>query len=272
MNYKLFKILDKLKHQLYITSVNLLEPDSTVREKDYHEEVEKDHFIVDKDFWDNLLLEFDKLYPIIHKFERRAYIITRKEDIISAKEFLDVVMMAEDCDIIYKYLQSYKGISDARIKCLERAVHSFSYVFEIIEKVEDRLGISSKSTESEQLKTNLNNKQLDLLYELLVNDGFINESTDKDGFKWAFGAKNDDYTSFKIDWSGHKNLAVYLIDKLCYDGSKKIQDDYLSVGSKIFEISNMAQIRYGYTYNNRNGVPANANLIDQTLKLINGVK
>jgi hypothetical protein len=34
----------------------------------------------------------------------------------------------------------------------------------------------------------------------LINDGFIDKNTDKNGFIWAFGGSNNKYTSFKISW------------------------------------------------------------------------
>jgi hypothetical protein len=135
----------------------------------------------------------------------------------------------------------------------------------IIEHLKELL--NSESEIPPQLQTNLTDTQRSTLYDLLVGDGFISESTDRNGFIWAFGGKKDKIEGFKINWLKTKNLAVYLIDQLCFDESKKLQSNYLSIGSQIFGIKNMAQIRNGYK-NNDVGVPLNSKTIDEILEKV----
>ena len=120
--------------------------------------------------------------------------------------------------------------------------------------------------------TKLTSEQRSKLFELLVEEGFIPETTDKDYFNWAFGElgkiKPERYES--IIWLKDYNLAVYLIDKLCFDSGRRIQGNYLSIGTKIFGIKNMAQIRYGYQ-NNEMGAPINSNQIDEIISKVKGI-
>ena len=143
------------------------------------------------------------------------------------------------------------------------------YEYVIGEKKEKEILAQQKKQHTTQLKTSLTDTQRGLLFDLLVKGRFILIETDKDGFIWAFGGKNDKYLSFSAEWLKEKNLAVYLIDRLCYDESKKLQSNYLSIGSKIFGIKNMAQIRNGYI-NNDTGVPFNSKQIDEILNNVKG--
>jgi len=59
-------------------------------------------------------------------------------------------------------------------------------------------------------------------------------------------------------------LAVYLIDKLCFDESLKIQENYLSKAAKMFGLKSPSQIKNGYR-NNNIGVPYNYKLIDEII-------
>lgn len=129
--------------------------------------------------------------------------------------------------------------------------------------------INSKKEQLPQLPTNLTNIQRETLFDLLVKHLFIPATTNKEGFVWAFGGLNEKYNSFSIEWLKDKNLAVYLIDQLCYDKRRTLQSNYLSIGSKIFGIKSMAQIRNGYK-NNDNGFPYNSKQIDTILEEVKG--
>lgn len=76
----------------------------------------------------------------------------------------------------------------------------------------------------QQLKTSLTEPKRDLLFDRLVMDGFIPKNTDKEGFKWVFGWKNDKYTSFQIKWLKNKQLLRELLIPLRH--SDIIQADY----------------------------------------------
>ena len=138
--------------------------------------------------------------------------------------------------------------------------------WEIHNEVLDK-DISPKTKPLPQLPTNLTNEQRGLLFDLLVKYKFIPDTTNKEGFIWAFGGFDERYRNFTIKWLSDKNVAVYLIDMLCYDDNNKLQSNYLSIGSKIFGIKNMAQLRNGYI-NNSIGVPYNSSQINEILNIV----
>jgi len=84
-----------------------------------------------------------------------------------------------------------------------------------------------------QLQTKLSDIQRGKLFDLLVLHKFIPE-TDKEGFIWAFGGVNANYTSYSTEWlePKAKNLAVYLIDKLCYNPTASTH--FWAIGKRIF--------------------------------------
>lgn len=116
---------------------------------------------------------------------------------------------------------------------------------------------------SKQLKTNLSDAERGKLYDLLVMNEFIPDK-DKEGFIWAFGGLNDNYSSCSIEWLKKFNLAVYLIDCLCFDANVKIQENYLNKMGKMFGVKNPLQIRNGYK-NNDIGKPNGYELIDEII-------
>ena len=181
---------------------------------------------------------------------------------------------------VYKDISFVLGIesfSFAEFDCFKELpdyIYSRLMFYEF-DRLEDEYGKKNNPEPKDktvQLKTNLTtDTQRGLLFDLLVKDEFIPDNTDRDGFIWAFGGENDKYTGFKIKWLKKKNLAVYLIDKLCYNDAQTIQDNYLSVGERIFGINNMAQIRNGYR-NNNVGNPLNPVLIDKIINTVRGAK
>ncbi|NDK08660.1 hypothetical protein EOM39_05475 [Candidatus Gracilibacteria bacterium] len=107
-----------------------------------------------------------------------------------------------------------------------------------------------------QFNTSLTDTQRGKLFDLLVSNGFIPDK-DKAGFIWAFGGENNNYTSYSIKWLKTKNLGVYLIDKICIDNGR-----LWAIGSLIFGIKNMAQIKQQYFSINQTGKPKGYELID----------
>ncbi|WP_430972642.1 hypothetical protein [Sunxiuqinia rutila] len=63
-------------------------------------------------------------------------------------------------------------------------------------------------------RTRLNNTQRSLLFELLVDGGFIPKDTDKDDFIWVFGGMNDNNLKSKITWLKNKQLLRELLTPL----------------------------------------------------------
>lgn len=125
------------------------------------------------------------------------------------------------------------------------------YIFEEMQK------------EQNQLQTKLNDTQRSKLFDLLVLHGFIPDK-DKEGFIWAFGGVNDNYTSYSTDWLKKDNLVVYLVDCLCYDKNVRIQDSYLNRAGKIFGIKNPNQMKRNYK-DNSNELPNGHELIDKII-------
>ncbi len=62
--------------------------------------------------------------------------------------------------------------------------------------------------------TRLNNTQRSLLFELLVDGGFIPKDTDKDDFIWVFGGMNGNNLKSKITWLKNKQLLRELLTPL----------------------------------------------------------
>jgi hypothetical protein len=118
----------------------------------------------------------------------------------------------------------------------------------------------TKETPTNQLKTKLTDTQRGKLFELLVSGGFITDTTNREGFIWAFGGVNNEYTSISIEWLKAKNLAVYLIDEVCIDNG-----NLWAIGKRIFNIGNMAQIKQGYFSVNKMGKPKGFELIDDII-------
>ena len=110
-----------------------------------------------------------------------------------------------------------------------------------------------------RLQTKFNDTQRGKLFDLLVLNEFIPDK-DKEGFIWAFGGVNDNYSSYSTEWLKNKNLGVYLIDSICIDNGK-----LWAIGSRIFDIKNMAQIKQNYFSINQTSKPKGHELIDKII-------
>lgn len=136
----------------------------------------------------------------------------------------------------------------------------YNELVEDFKKVEEGGELTNPKTKN-QLQTKLtDDHQRGKLFELLVSNGFIPDN-DKDGFIWAFGGVDDNCTTYSTEWLKKDNLAVYLVDCLCFDKTVKIQDSYLNRAGKIFGIMNPRQTKKGYE-NNKKGTPDGYELID----------
>jgi len=160
-------------------------------------------------------------------------------------------------------IESYKPLEfiKSTLSLNKGLIVNNNQIIDFIELAENLYKEYCKSTpnqqsQTKQFKTNLTDKQLGKLFDLLVQNGFIPDK-DKEGFIWAFGGKNDNYTSYSTEWLQQSNLAVYLIDNVCIDNGK-----LWAIGSRIFGINNMAQIKQGYFSINKTGKPKGYQLID----------
>jgi hypothetical protein len=208
-------------------------------------------------------IELDKAEDIIrenkHEFFRPSLLIARqfienypinakRQKLYHSKEILKKLINSEEKDIDKKklyalYLDKVCALIDPNYRGVTRISKA---------KV--------KKTKVNYLPTKLTDLQRGKMFDLLVSNGFIPEK-DKDGFIWAFGGVNDNYTSYSTEWLKRDNLAVYLVDCLCFDRNVKIQDSYLNRAGKIFGIKNPRQTKKGYE-NNKNGTPDGYELID----------
>jgi len=118
--------------------------------------------------------------------------------------------------------------------------------------------MQTKKTKHNQLPTKLTDTQRGKLFDLLVSNEFI-PNKDKDGFIWAFGGVNDNYTSYSTEWLKTLNLSVYLIDKLCYDPTASTH--FWAIGERIFlnvkGMRNQKQVYLGNGKQNKPNDPAN---------------
>ena len=158
---------------------------------------------------------------------------------------------------VYKYKPGYflHGNQFHLIRFSEIAENLYQTICETPGAVAEQ----SQDIKQYQFTNGLTDTQRGKLYDLLVLNKFIPES-DKAGFIWAFGGKNDKYTSFKTEWRKAKNLAVYLIDKLCYDNTAN--SHFWAIGTRIFGIENMAQMKINYSDVNKMGKPRGFESID----------
>lgn len=155
--------------------------------------------------------------------------------IVNCKQIIEFIKIAEDL---------YKTICETPVQIAQK----------------------SQDIKQYQFTNDLTDTQRGKLYDLLVLHKFIPES-DKAGFIWAFGGKNEKYTSFKTEWLKAKNLAVYLIEQLCYDITATTH--FWAIGTRIFGIENMAQMKENYTDVNKTGKPRGYKIIDN---IINEIK
>lgn len=153
-----------------------------------------------------------------------------------------------------------------------KVVYGKYFLFkELLEKKLKELSTIEKPQLIPRLQTNLDPKQRAKLFTELVNGGFIPDENE-DCFNWAIGVTDEKEPIQPgqwqpIKWRKAKNLAVYLIDKLCFNDQLRIQENYFSIGSIIFNIHNMSQIKKGYE-NNNIAKPINHILIDNILSEI----
>lgn len=161
-----------------------------------------------------LMLSKVEMYEYIKfktdNFDKIKFQLVFDEIVIYCSEYMDFYRLAkvdgrfinklandfaDDCDITdkkpYEYicrtLELNKGL---RVNCqqivefIELAENEYKRVFETTEA-------TGATTKPNQLQTELTVEQRGELYELLKSNEFISGSTDKAGFIWVFGGKNE---------------------------------------------------------------------------------
>jgi hypothetical protein len=153
----------------------------------------------------------------------------------------------------------------------------YSFIIRELKFLERSYEIPIKETAKvpQPLQTNLTTEQGAKLFDELVNGGFIPKEN-KDCFNWAIGVIDETEPKQPgewkpIKWKKKKNLAVYLIDQLCFNDQLTIQENYFSIGTLIFNVKNMSQIKNGYK-NNDIGKPIDHKLIDDIISKIREAK
>lgn len=165
-------------------------------------------------------------------------------------------------DYSIEYCKPYEYINST-LELNKGLIVNSNSIIDFVEIAENLYKEHCKETTKKryQLQTKLtDDTKRGKLFDLLVKHGFIPDK-DRDGFIWAFGGVNDNYTSYSTEWLKKDNLAVYLVDCLCFDKNVKIQGSYLNRTGKIFGILNPRQTKNGYK-NNNNGTPDGYELID----------
>jgi hypothetical protein len=163
-------------------------------------------------------------FKIIPRVDDVAVITLHTKEFITA---LKELYFSENKNKEEYYEVIFKSISKAHYYiCIEnfesgysdtwRAIDSslstaYSYISELMfretnkyfpfpsEAIEQPL-LQSKKQKSNQLQTKLTISQCGKLCDLLIKFGFTPETTDREGFIWAFGGVNENYDSFSIDW------------------------------------------------------------------------
>ena len=125
--------------------------------------------------------------------------------------------------------------------------------------------INFETTSGIQLSTNLTEEQRSLLYDLLIDGGFIPADTGKDGFLWAFGEVNDKSSSFKTTWLVD---AVYLTDLLREIKKDEITLEEMKIRAKSFFINRSGEEVRIESYKKKASHPNYRKI----LKIINTVK
>jgi len=200
MDNKLIKLLEKTQKQLFYIINSLLNVDDELLDKVYDEN-DNGEFFEDKNHWNNLLLEIDKLKKLVHKLDSKALAITDESEIQILNRFL-IDDFQNDYEILSDIEERHLGSDDPRTKCLKETVFFQTYIWEIIDRTEKQLGINSDLPHIplKQLKANLIDKQIDKLFELLIDNGYISGANDKNSFKWAFGDIDEPEKFTLIRW------------------------------------------------------------------------
>ena len=116
-----------------------------------------------------------------------------------------------------------------------------------------------------RFKTNLTESKIQSLYIKLIEKECISRQTSQDEFLWIFGVDNSKVDIGYIEWLESKSMAVYFIDML-YNYNFLINIKRMwSIGSRVFGIKYMAQIKQNYISTNSSGKPKGYAIIDEII-------
>lgn len=116
-----------------------------------------------------------------------------------------------------------------------------------------------------RFKTSLTESKIQSLYIKLIEKECISRQTSQDEFLWVFGVDNSKVDVGYIEWLKSKSMAVYFIDML-YNYNFLINIERMwSIGSRVFGIKNMAQIKQNYLTINKTGKPKGYESIDKII-------
>ena len=116
-----------------------------------------------------------------------------------------------------------------------------------------------------RFKTSLTESKIQSLYIKLIEKECISRQTSQDEFLWVFGVDNSKVDVGYIEWLESKSMAVYFIDML-YNYNFLINIKRMwSIGSRVFGIKNMAQIKQNYLTINKTGKPKGYESIDKII-------
>ena len=116
-----------------------------------------------------------------------------------------------------------------------------------------------------RFKTNLTESKIQNLFEVLIDKECISPQTSQDEFLWIFGVDNSKVDIGYIEWLKSKSMAVYFIDMLYAFNFLTNFDKMWAIGSRVFGIKNMAQIKQNYISTNSSGKPKGYAIIDEII-------
>lgn len=106
----------------------------------------------------------------------------------------------------------------------KRDYPSWESYLNLLKSVSKRIKLRKRNNGVVQITANLNDIQLNKLYELLIDYGFIPSYTDKDSFIWAFGGENTPEEFIPIKWIKNKQLLRELLCGIIPFTNLKIAD------------------------------------------------
>ncbi len=138
--------------------------------------------------------------------------------------------------------------------------------FEDLNSSTDELSYSVESPSSKyRFKTNLTESKIHNLFEMLIDKNCISPQTSQDEFLWIFGVGNSKVDIGYIEWLKSKSMAVYFIDILYAFNFLTNSEKMWAIGSRVFGIKNMAQIKQNYISTNSSGKPKGYAIIDEII-------
>lgn len=220
MENKLFKLLYKIRHDLSGFFNDSLNPNNEVLDKCFDKD-ENGQFVEDTEHWNKMLVRSKNLQMLVNELQVRLMTVREILDFEAARRILNDEVIHCEYEVFLAFEENC-NVSDTRSKCIKIINRTYETAIWLIDETENKLREEKGKGHLRlaQLKTNLSNTQRTLLYDLLVENKFIPDETDKDGFNWVFGGNNKKYTSFKIKWLKNKQLLRELLIPLKHPETK----------------------------------------------------